>query len=126
MTTITKDKFIKACKGSAGIRADVAERLQVTRSAVTNFLKRHPDMQHYLTEADEAINDLSESEMIKRIKRGKWDAIKFRLMTKAKDRGYVERTEHDHKSENVTVIFKAGEAYPDIKTADEIDDREDT
>ena len=104
MATINKSKFIRACKGSGGLRATVAKKLDVERSTVTRYLQRYPEMQVYLDEEHEKINDLAENELYKKITGGNFAAIKFRLGTKAKDRGYVERVEQRIEAKTETKI----------------------
>ena len=104
MATINKTRFIKACKKTGGLRASVATNLGVERSSVTRYLQRNPDMQVYLDEEHENMNDLAENKLYTKIDSGDFQAIKFRLSTKAKDRGYVERVEQRIEAKTETKI----------------------
>jgi predicted transcriptional regulator len=90
MAKITKMNFKNAVVGSAGILSNIAKRLNVTRSAVTQYVARNPDVLELLKEEDEGINDLAEVKLINKINDGDMRAIRFRLRTKAKHRGYIE------------------------------------
>src|SRR6056297_93961 len=93
MARITKGNFKKALKGSGGIYSHVARKLGVSRSAVTQYINKNPELRELIQEEEESINDLAESKLISKLNEGDNQMIKFRLTTKAKDRGYVERSE---------------------------------
>ena len=99
MAKINKTKFKKAMEGSGGILANIARKLNVSRSAVTQFVQKHEDIRDLLIQEDENINDLAEAKLITKLNEGDMQAIKFRLITKAKSRGYVERQEVEHSGE---------------------------
>ena len=61
-------------------------------------------MQVYLDEEHENMNDLAENKLYTKIDSGDFQAIKFRLSTKAKDRGYVERVEQRIEAKTETKI----------------------
>jgi predicted transcriptional regulator len=99
MTRITKTNFKKAMDGSGGILAHIAKKLGVGRSAVTQYVQRHKDVQELLKEEEESINDLAESKLIQKINEGNTKMIKFRLVTKARNRGYIEKQEVEYTGE---------------------------
>jgi hypothetical protein len=111
MVKITKTKFKKAMEGSAGILANIAKRLNVTRGAITLFVQRHKDIQELLDQEDESINDLAEAKLIQKLNDGDMKAIRFRLQTKAKNRGYVERQE---VYSNVNDMTTDAQAYREL------------
>ena len=100
MAKINKKKFVKAMEGSGGILANIARKLNVSRSAVTQFVQNHEDIRDLLAQEDENINDLAEAKLITKLNEGDMQAIKFRLTTKGKYRGYVERQELEHIGDN--------------------------
>jgi predicted transcriptional regulator len=93
MARITKGNFKKALKGSGGIYSHIARKLGVTRSAITHYINKNPELREEINQEEESINDLAESKLITKLNEGDNQMIKFRLTTKAKDRGYVERQE---------------------------------
>jgi len=111
MTKINRKRFIEACKESGGIRSVIAKRLKVTRGAITLFLQKNPELEKYIDEADQEINDLAESKLFQKIQEGNMRAIQFRLQTKAKDRGYVERQEIEQSGSISTEIKNLNDLY---------------
>lgn len=89
----------EALRRAGGIQAAAAELLQrstgkkCSRQQINQMIGRHPRLQRARQEAEEDINDLAETMLVKNIKAGDNSAIIFRLKTRAKDRGYVERSE---------------------------------
>ena len=105
MAKINKTKFKKAMEGSGGILANIARKLNVTRQAVSQFVQKHEDIRDLLAQEDENINDLAEAKLVTKLNEGDMTAIKFRLTTKGKNRGYVERQEIQN-SGNITNNLK--------------------
>jgi AcrR family transcriptional regulator len=99
MTKLNKRNVKKAIPGSAGILAHIAKRLNVSRATICLFVKKHADIRELLQEESERINDIAEAKLIQKIEEGDNHMIKFRLMTKAKDRGYFERQEVEHSGQ---------------------------
>jgi predicted transcriptional regulator len=93
MTRITRDNFEKAVINTGGVKSSIAKRLKVSRSAITKYCDRNPWTEEVLNEEIEAINDLAENKLFELIVDKDYKAIKLRLTTKARDRGYVERQE---------------------------------
>ena len=89
----TSQQVIDACPGTAGIKALVAKKLGCDRSTIGAYAKRYVTVQRALDEADNEATDLAESKSMTLINEAYWPAIKYRLSTKGKDRGYVERQE---------------------------------
>jgi predicted transcriptional regulator len=104
MARINKKKFITAMVGSGGILANIARKLDVSRQAVSHFVQKNKDIQDLLAEEDEQINDLAEAKLITKLNEGDMQAIKFRLTTKAKHRGYIERSEINYSGETTTTF----------------------
>jgi len=89
----TVQQVIEACKDSAGIKAIVAKKLGCDRATICRYAKRYKTVRDALEQADEAATDMAEAAALKRIQAEYWPAIKYRLSTKGKDRGYTERQE---------------------------------
>jgi hypothetical protein len=83
------DVLRRAC----GICQVAANELNCSRDAVEKQIQKHPEVAAAAREGNEIINDLAEAKLVDAIRRGESWAITFRLKTKAKDRGYVERQE---------------------------------
>jgi hypothetical protein len=89
----TAEQVIAAIKGSAGIKATIARRLDVSRWTIDNYLKRWKAAQLAYDEECEGIIDLAETVLIKNIQDGDTTDAKWYLSRKGRHRGYVERQE---------------------------------
>lgn len=92
-TTHNAEQVIQAIKGTGGIKVAIARRLGVSRWTVDNYIERWVTVKDAYLEECEAITDMAETNLIQEIKDRNFQAIKFYLQTKGKDRGYVERVE---------------------------------
>lgn len=90
---LTVKQYATAIKASGGFLADAARILNVTRSSVTQRVKRNKKLQVILEEAQEENLDLAEAKLIELVKDGNLGAICFYLKCQGKQRGYVERQE---------------------------------
>lgn len=88
MTKITTAKFIKACKGSGGVQAILAQKIGVSRQAINQYINDHPDINKYLELAEEEAVDIGESKLMQNIAAGKERSLLFFLERKGKKRGY--------------------------------------
>lgn len=95
MTKLTIKNFKAALDGSYGVRATIAKKCNVHRSAITRFLQTHPKMLILLEEEQEKIIDIAENRLHSLINDKDVRAIKFFLATKGKSRGYVPKQEVD-------------------------------
>lgn len=108
---ITIKKFKKALEGSIGVYASIAQKLDVDRSTITKYLKKHPELMPLVEEERERMIDLAENKLFTKINSGEWAPIQFYLKTKGKGRGYVEKQEIEHSGEidkKLEVIFVDG------------------
>ena len=96
---INQKNFKEACDGSGGVQAVVAQKLDVTRQAISIYLKRNPKMKIYLEESGEDILDVAEHNVNKKVIDGDYDASKWKLETKGKVRGYSKKQEVEHFGE---------------------------
>lgn len=95
------EDVIEACKGSGGIQAVVAKRVGCTRTTICRYAKKYATVRQALYDADEEATDLAESKLLTLINTDYWPAIKYRLETKGKDRGYVQQTDVTTKGESL-------------------------
>lgn len=89
----TAEQVTAAIKGSAGIKATIARRLDVSRWTVDNYLERWAAVRKVYDEECESIIDLAETVIIKNIQSGDTADAKWYLSRKGRHRGYVERQE---------------------------------
>lgn len=103
---ITKKLFKEYIKGTSGILSLVAERFGVERSAITQFLKKHPEMEKYVSEEQEKILDVAEHKLYRKIAEGDYKCLRLMLTTKGRRRGFVEKREYEIKSQNKELTVK--------------------
>lgn len=132
MTKITKTMFKKALEGSLGTQRDLSERLNVSDSAISQYLERNPDMKALLSKQRLTNIDLAEHEIFlqldfqdynkepasaAKIRQGASTYILNRL---GRDKGWVEKTEIEHSGERERFILieKSVEEIKDGKSND--------
>jgi len=81
---------LKQCKGMVYM---AAELLGCEPKTIYNYRDKYASVKAAMTTQDGLVNDTAELKLVQAIHNGEPWAIKYRLSTKAKDRGYVERTE---------------------------------
>jgi len=90
---LTTDEVIKALTDAHGLITVAARSLNVHRSTVENYIKRHPSVAQAKADAREGILDLAEGKLFQAVNAGELAAVFFVLKTIGKVRGYVERQE---------------------------------
>lgn len=96
MAGVTKHnaaQVIEAIKGTGGIKTKIAERLDVSRWTVDNYIDRWQSVAAAYAEETEAVIDMAEDNLITEIRNGNFNAMRYYLSTKGKHRGYTERQE---------------------------------
>lgn len=89
----TAEQMIRAIHEASGILAAAARILGCSRTTVHRYVNQYATVKAAYEEANESMIDFAEQQLFKNIKAGKEASIFFFLKTKAKHRGYVERTE---------------------------------
>jgi len=90
----TTEQVEQALRSSGGFVTYAAKQLGCHYITVLQYLKRSAYLRAVRKELDESYLDLTEVELIKKVKTGDLGAICFYLKCKGKRRGYVERLEH--------------------------------
>lgn len=109
MTRITKTNFKKAAKNSGGNQSRIAEKLEVTRSAVNQFIKRHPKLRDIINDEKEFVLDIAEDCIDTDILiRKDVDSAKWKLLNtkRGRARGYGHKMETEHSGSVQNVIFQ--------------------
>lgn len=96
MAKLTVGQIENALKRAAGNVAYAAREMGVARSTLYRHINDSPTLQQALDDAREELVDIAESSLRKQILEGNTTAIIFTLKTLGKDRGYVERSQHEH------------------------------
>ena len=112
----TVKEMADALRESRGFVSATARRLACDPLTVYNYMERYPELVEIRKEAKEAEKDLAEMMLGKMIRDGQFPATCFYLKTQAKDRGYIERQEHElsgNASNPVKVTFKISRPHAD-------------
>jgi hypothetical protein len=89
----TAEQMIDALAKSMGMISPAARKLGCSRDTIRRYLAENAEIKQVIEDADEEVNDIAELKLLDAIKRGEAWAICFRLKTKAKHRGYIEKAE---------------------------------
>jgi predicted DNA-binding protein YlxM (UPF0122 family) len=107
MVKLNKKKFRESLKGSGGNITLLAERLQVTRKAVYEFINKHEDIQEELESEKWKIQETAEVMLRKKISEGDMQAINTALVKhkRGREMGYGEKQEIEHSTapEGITI-----------------------
>lgn len=99
-TDTRKRAQITALESTLGIVTQACRISGVSRSQHYLWENEDPEFKQAVKMVEEMAIDFAESKLHKNIEKGKETSIIFYLKTKAKKRGYVERTEVDQPSNN--------------------------
>ena len=91
---VTAEQIIEALQTANGLQAAAARALRVSRTTVNNWIRDNPAVKAAYEDVNETTIDKVEGKLLEQVNSGNIAAIIFYLKTKAKHRGYVERTEH--------------------------------
>jgi len=121
MAKLNQKTFKEALKSSGGNQSIIAKKLEVTRGAVNQYLKRYPKMRELLELEAERIIDVAENIIDGSITNDKdIDSAKWKLLNskRGKARGYGAKTEMEHSGEahaTFNLIEKSVEEIKDAK-----------
>ena len=96
----TRQKFsqqqvIDALKETKGMIYLAAKRLGCDAKTIYNYRDRYPAVRAEMEQQDGEVDDAAEMVLYKAIMAGEPWAVQFRLRTKGKGRGYVERVQQE-------------------------------
>lgn len=97
---MSKKKFKEAVLDSGGVITTIANRLNVQRKTVYEWLVKHPEMKEYIEQETEKILDMAEISLFSQVKDKDLGATKYLLSTKGKNRGYIEKQEKELSFDN--------------------------
>jgi transposase len=96
--------ILQAIKNSGGIKQKVAENLGVHRHTVTRYVLKYPTVQQALQDELDRVLDKAEGNIFHKVSDGDILVSQWILRYKAKDRGYVEKTEQKIEGTVETII----------------------
>jgi len=104
MRKFKKSDVKKAIEGSGGYVINIAKKLNCDWSTARKYVDIF-GLQSFLDQEDETTTDLTEMKLIENINKNDTTAIIFRLKTKGKKRGYVERVELEQTKSRPVINF---------------------
>jgi len=84
-----------AIRKNNGMLAAAARELGVSRQTVYNYIEKYVTVREARDEARDSLLDMTEGKLFAAIQGGNVTAIMFALKTIGKERGYVERQQHE-------------------------------
>lgn len=103
-----KEKLLKALDETQGLIAHACKKAgNISRSTYYRYMKEDPEFAKKVEEIQENQIDFVEGQLIKNIASGRETSIIFYLKSKAKERGYTEKSNLD--------ITSGGKSITDIK-----------
>jgi hypothetical protein len=113
---IQKRAMVEALTASLGIVSTACRVVDISRQTHYRWMGEDNDYKEAVEDISEMAIDTVESKLHELIKKGDTTATIFYLKTKAKKRGYIEKTEVDnHHSGGVNLFF---DAAPDCDPID--------
>ena len=100
---LTRRAMLKAIDNSYGNISFIADLLGVARSTVYSNIEKF-ELQELIESERERLIDFAENQLVTNIAAGKEVSIIFFLKTRAKSRGYVEKTEIDYRDQTPVFI----------------------
>jgi hypothetical protein len=92
---INKKAMLDALEKSLGVVTSACKSVDIARETHYRWMREDPEYKAAVDSIADVAIDFAESQLHKQIKEGNSTATIFFLKTKAKKRGYVERTELD-------------------------------
>jgi len=99
-----KKELLSALKKNLGIVSSACDALGVSRTTYYKYYNEDEDFKKQVNDIGEATIDFAESSLFELIRSGNTAATIFFLKTKGKRRGYIERQEVEHNTNNITGI----------------------
>jgi len=92
-----KKELIEALTLSLGIVTTACKKVGISRTTFYQYLKDDKEFEKEVQDIEDIAIDFVESQLFKQIQEDNTTATIFYLKTKAKKRGYIEKTETDIK-----------------------------
>lgn len=104
-----KKEFIIAFEKSLGIVTTACKKTNINRSTYYDWIKNDEDFKTRCDAISEQSKDFAESKLLELISEKNVAAVLFYLKTKAKDRGYTEKSIHE------ITEYKEQPLFPNVK-----------
>ena len=110
----TPEQIVDALRATKGMVYLTAQRLGVSPQTIYNYRDRYASVRTEMALQDGMIDDTAELKLAQAIMNGEAWAIAFRLRTKARHRGYVEKTEVEHSGGQSLQVFSHSAALASL------------
>lgn len=101
--------FEQACKKNVGIVSQICLTLDISRQTFYEWMRTDDDLRQAYVDADEAVNDFTESKLLENIRNGDQRAIEYRLNNrrphKWRSRGLLQEPDAE-ESLDITRLFE--------------------
>lgn len=114
-TAERKKLFLQALESKAGNVTEACKAMAMPRSAYYHWMKRDKRFAEAANDVFEGLLDYAESKLMLNIRAGKEASIFFFLKCRAKDRGYVERSEITGAGGGPVKVFEVVDFAPETK-----------
>jgi len=101
---LKKAQLLKALEKSLGIVSTACKSVGISRTTYYKYYNEDKDFKWSVDSIGDIALDCAESQLFELIKEKNVTAIIFYLKTKGKKRGYIEKQEVNHNSNNITGI----------------------
>jgi hypothetical protein len=95
-----KRQLVQAMEQSLGVVTQACKMVGVSRVTYYDYYNNDPEFKKQIDEIQNVALDFAESQLHKQIRDGSTSATIFYLKTKGKNRGYIERQEIQHDTDN--------------------------
>jgi hypothetical protein len=99
-------------------KSKTAQFLGISHADLNKVIAEREDLKRVLAEADNCVVDMVESALLKLVRSGHFNAIKFFLEAKARDRGYGQKPEDldpDNDEKFSSMKFVGGNKVIELK-----------
>lgn len=103
VNNIKKQAMIKALEQRLGVVTDACKSVGINRATHYKWLNSDKDYKQQVEAIENVAIDFVESKLYEKIQKGDTACIIFYMKTKGKNRGYVERIDHDITSKGEQV-----------------------
>lgn len=95
-----KKALLEALEKSLGVVTTACKIVGIHRSTFYEYLKEDEEFRQQVEELDNMVLDFAESQLHNQIKDGNTSATIFYLKTRGRKRGYYEKTQFDHTTDD--------------------------
>lgn len=104
MANFKAEEVIARIESNKGNVSAVARNFGVSRRTILRFADEHPTVRAALDDARQAMLDNAESVLYSKVLQGSTAELIFFLKTQGRERGYIERSELDVRTKDVSKL----------------------